>query len=151
MKIVVLGLGYVGLPLAVALARKFEVLGFDIEASRVSELQAGFDRTREIEREELTTSSLAVTGDMDSCHGADVYVVTVPTPVDSNNQPDLAAVLSASQLVGTFIDPSTGEERCRVTASVEGTVLNPMVSWPLVAPGQWLLATGSPVATHRLE
>jgi UDP-N-acetyl-D-glucosamine/UDP-N-acetyl-D-galactosamine dehydrogenase len=106
MKIVVLGLGYVGLPLAVALARKFEVLGFDIEASRVSELQAGFDRTREIEREELTTSSLAVTGDMDSCHGADVYVVTVPTPVDSNNQPDLAAVVSASQLVGTFIDPS---------------------------------------------
>lgn len=117
MKIVVIGLGYVGLPLAVALARKFQVVGFDIDEGRVSELQSGFDRTREVEDAELSASSLSVTGDPEQCRGADVYVVTVPTPVDSSNQPDLGAVLSASRLVGTLIDPAK-----RPTVVFESTV-----------------------------
>ena len=117
MKIVVIGLGYVGLPLAVALARRFEVVGFDIEEGRVAELQTGFDRTREIDQDDLLASSLAVTGDKDACRDADVYIVTVPTPVDANNQPDLGAVLSASRFVGTVMDPAK-----RPTVVFESTV-----------------------------
>ena len=117
MKIVVIGLGYVGLPLAVALARRFEVIGFDIDEGRVSELQSGFDRTREVDQAELVAATLSVTGDPEQCRAADVYVVTVPTPVDSNNQPDLGAVLSASRLVGTLVDPAK-----RPTVVFESTV-----------------------------
>jgi len=117
MKIVVIGLGYVGLPLAVALARKFDVVGFDIESRRIEELNAGIDRTREIDRGELANSSLKVTDDSDDCRGADIYIVTVPTPVDSSNRPDLTAVLSASRLVGRLIEPSR-----RPTVVFESTV-----------------------------
>ena len=117
MKIVVIGLGYVGLPLAVALARKFEVVGFDIEESRVSELQSGMDRTREIEQAGLLASSLTVTNDQAACRDADVYIVTVPTPVDADNRPDLGAILSASRFVGTVIDPAR-----RPTVVFESTV-----------------------------
>jgi UDP-N-acetyl-D-galactosamine dehydrogenase len=117
MKIVVIGLGYVGLPLAVALARRFEVVGFDIEEGRVSELRSGVDRTREIEQADLLASSLTVTSDQAACGNADVYIVTVPTPVDANNQPDLGAVLSASRFVGKVIDPAK-----RPTVVFESTV-----------------------------
>ena len=128
MKIVIIGLGYVGLPLAVALARHFQVTGFDIDVSRVHELQQCNDRTQEVERDDLAGSTLAVTSDLGVCWGADVYIVTVPTPVDTNNQPDLAAVLSACRMVGQSIDPSK-----KPTVVLESTVF-PGVTESLCGP-----------------
>jgi UDP-N-acetyl-D-glucosamine/UDP-N-acetyl-D-galactosamine dehydrogenase len=98
--IAVIGLGYVGLPLAVALARHFPVLGFDIDAGRVGELRQGHDRTREIEAEHLKASSLRLSSDAADLPGHAIYIVTVPTPVDENNAPDLKPVRSASRTVG---------------------------------------------------
>ena len=104
MRIIVVGLGYVGLPLAVALARKFEVVGFDIEPNRIGELRENFDRTREIEAADLASSAIKLTSTPDECAGADVYIVTVPTPVDKQNRPDLSAVLAATRVVAQAID-----------------------------------------------
>jgi UDP-N-acetyl-D-glucosamine/UDP-N-acetyl-D-galactosamine dehydrogenase len=104
-RIVVVGLGYVGLPLAVALAKHFTVTGFDIDKGRIAELKAGQDRTREIDAERMLASSLALTADGDTCRGADVYIVTVPTPVDNINRPDLRPVLSATRAVAGLIAP----------------------------------------------
>ena len=105
-KIVVVGLGYVGLPLAVALARSYTVIGFDIDAQRVRELEGGEDRTREVEPERLKESTLVYSADTGDINDADVYIVTVPTPVAANNQPDLGAVRGASKMVGEVM--STG-------------------------------------------
>jgi len=116
-KIVVVGLGYVGLPLAVALARKFDVVGFDVDADRIAQLRGGHDRTREIDGEELARATLALTDASEDCRGADIYIVTVPTPVDADNRPDLRAVLSATQMIAQAIDP----ER-RPTIIYESTV-----------------------------
>ncbi|MEO6256163.1 MAG: nucleotide sugar dehydrogenase [Sphingomicrobium sp.] len=116
-RIVVVGLGYVGLPLAVALARKFEVVGFDIDQARIAELQGGHDRTREIGRDELERTSLHLTSDASECSAADVYIVTVPTPVDGANQPDLTAVLSATRMIAAATDPAR-----RPTIVYESTV-----------------------------
>ena len=102
-KIVVVGLGYVGLPLAVALARSFDVTGFDIDETRIAELAGGHDRTREVAAARLADSRLAYASDPASIRGADVYIVTVPTPVTAANQPDLGAVQSASRTVGGAI------------------------------------------------
>lgn len=96
----VIGLGYVGLPLAVALARGVETIGFDIDKVRVGELARGHDRTNEIEKDRLTASTLKVSSDIADIAGLDVYIVTVPTPVDVANRPDLGAVLSACRTVG---------------------------------------------------
>ena len=115
--IVVVGLGYVGLPLAAALARKFEVTGFDVDAERVAELREGRDRTREVDDEVLRQSALTVTDRPDECAGADVYIVTVPTPVDSANRPDLSAVLAATRTIAKLIDPQR-----RPTIVYESTV-----------------------------
>jgi UDP-N-acetyl-D-galactosamine dehydrogenase len=103
--IVVIGLGYVGLPLAVALARKFKVVGFDIDEARVAELRGGHDRTHEVDGEALRASSLGTTTDPRECAGADIYIVTVPTPVDQANRPDLSAVMAATRMVAGAIDP----------------------------------------------
>jgi UDP-N-acetyl-D-glucosamine/UDP-N-acetyl-D-galactosamine dehydrogenase len=103
-RIVVVGLGYVGLPLAVALARKFEVVGLDRDERRIDELRRGLDRTNEIDGVDLRASSLALTQSAEDCAGADVYIVTVPTPVDEDNQPDLSAVLSATRTIGALLD-----------------------------------------------
>ena len=99
-RIAVIGLGYVGLPLAVALARKFETIGFDIDPTRIEELQNGDDRTREVEPDDLKSSSLALTGEPGALSGRSVYIVTVPTPIDDSNRPDFTAVLGACALVG---------------------------------------------------
>ena len=103
-QIVVVGLGYVGLPLAVALAKTASVTGFDIDAKRVEELRAGHDRTREVGREALKASSLTLSSDSKACAGADIYIVTVPTPVDAGNKPDLGSVISATRTVATLLD-----------------------------------------------
>ncbi|MEE2997906.1 MAG: nucleotide sugar dehydrogenase [Pseudomonadota bacterium] len=99
-KIVVVGLGYVGLPLAVALARSYRVIGFDIEIDRVTELQSGEDRTQEVAPDRLRKSKVVYTAETKDIKGANIYIVTVPTPVTANNQPDLGAVRSASMTVG---------------------------------------------------
>jgi UDP-N-acetyl-D-galactosamine dehydrogenase len=103
-RIVVVGLGYVGLPLAVALARKFEVIGFDVDSKRIAQLRAGHDRTREIDDEDLRATTLKLTDSTDDCRGADIYIVTVPTPVDDDNKPDLSAVLAATRMIAGAID-----------------------------------------------
>ena len=98
--VVIIGLGYVGLPLAVGIARHFPAIGFDISAERVKELKDGHDRTGEIEPARLRSSTLHLTCDTAEIKGKDVYVVTVPTPVDLENRPDLGPVLKACSTVG---------------------------------------------------
>jgi UDP-N-acetyl-D-glucosamine/UDP-N-acetyl-D-galactosamine dehydrogenase len=103
-RIVVVGLGYVGLPLAVALAKHFPTTGFDIDDGRLTELEAGIDRTREIEAERLRTSTLTLTSDKEAVSGHDIYIVTVPTPVDGANRPDLTPVIAATRTVGSLLE-----------------------------------------------
>jgi UDP-N-acetyl-D-galactosamine dehydrogenase len=103
-QIVVVGLGYVGLPLAVALSRSYAVIGLDIDQRRVDELKLGVDRTREIEPETLKSAALQLTSRAADAAGADVYIVTVPTPVDERNQPDLRPVIGATRSVATLLD-----------------------------------------------
>ncbi|WP_420137954.1 nucleotide sugar dehydrogenase [Sphingomonas sp.] len=102
-RIVVVGLGYVGLPLAVALARSFSVLGLDIDDRRIAELRSGRDRTGEVAPDALAASALAYASDPAEAAGADVYIVTVPTPVDADNRPDLSALIAASRTVGRLL------------------------------------------------
>jgi UDP-N-acetyl-D-glucosamine/UDP-N-acetyl-D-galactosamine dehydrogenase len=104
--IVVVGLGYVGLPLAVALAKSFPTVGLDIDAGRIAELKGGHDRTDEIDDARLAASDLQYAAMADACVPSDVYIVTVPTPVDERNRPDLRALLSASEMVGKMLDGS---------------------------------------------
>jgi UDP-N-acetyl-D-galactosamine dehydrogenase len=104
-RIAVLGLGYVGLPLAVALAEHFEVVGLDIDPRRVAELARGHDRTRELSAERLGASSLTITDRPEEAGGADVYIVTAPTPVDHANRPDLSPLLAATESVARLIAP----------------------------------------------
>jgi len=127
-RIVVIGLGYVGLPLAVALARQFETIGFDIDEQRVGELRQGEDRTHEVDADTLRASALKLTADASECAGADVYIVTVPTPVDEANRPDLGAVMSATRMLAGLIEP----ER-RPTVVYESTVY-PGVTEELCGP-----------------
>ena len=115
--IVVVGLGYVGLPLAVALARHFPVTGFDVDVGRIAELRDGFDRTREIEAAALKSSTLKLTSSSEDGRAADIYIVTVPTPVDAHNRPDLGAMLSATGTIARAIDPGR-----RPTIVYESTV-----------------------------
>ncbi len=97
----VIGMGYVGLPLAVEFARLYPTVGFDIDAGRIEELARGVDRTREVSVRQLRSSEqLACSADAQSLLGCDVLVVAVPTPVDANNQPDLTALRAASIIAG---------------------------------------------------
>jgi UDP-N-acetyl-D-galactosamine dehydrogenase len=106
MKIVVVGLGYVGLPLAVQLAKHFDTVGLDSNAARIAELAAGHDRTGEVDADGLAQSALALTSAAEDCRGADLYIVTVPTPIDADNRPDLSPVRSATRTVAALIDPA---------------------------------------------
>ncbi len=99
--IAVIGLGYVGLPLAVALAGRYRVIGFDINPARVEELASGHDATREVDDEELRAATrLSLTADPARLVEASVYIITVPTPVDASRRPDLKPLISASRTVG---------------------------------------------------
>jgi len=120
-RVVVLGLGYVGLPLAVALAKQFFVTGFDIDTQRIGELSEGHDRTREIEPERLSKSSLGLINDANVCPPSDFYIVTVPTPIDAANRPDLRLVESASRTVGKMLRAAVDEGRAPVVV-YESTV-----------------------------
>jgi UDP-N-acetyl-D-galactosamine dehydrogenase len=99
-RIAVVGLGYVGLPLAVALARKFDTLGFDISTGRIDELGQGIDSTREVTVGDLQATSLQLTSSADALAGRTIFIVTVPTPINDANRPDLSAILKACSLVG---------------------------------------------------
>jgi UDP-N-acetyl-D-glucosamine/UDP-N-acetyl-D-galactosamine dehydrogenase len=98
-RIAVIGLGYVGLPLAVALARHFPVLGFDINQERVKELRAGVDRTNEVDPYVLKEVKLKVSAEVGDLKGNEIFIITVPTPVDESNRPDLGPVKSACRTV----------------------------------------------------
>jgi UDP-N-acetyl-D-glucosamine/UDP-N-acetyl-D-galactosamine dehydrogenase len=103
-RIGIIGLGYVGLPLAAYLARHFPVLGFDIDRERVAELSRGIDRTREVTEEELARAArLTYSADVESLREANFYIVTVPTPVDQAKRPDLSALVSSSRVVGSVL------------------------------------------------
>ena len=103
-KIAVIGLGYVGLPVAVSFARAgVPVVGFDIDATRVAELRQGTDRTREVDVDDLRHPSLAFTADPEALKESDFYIVTVPTPIDEARRPDLRAMIAASQSVGSAL------------------------------------------------
>ncbi|MGD9971309.1 MAG: Vi polysaccharide biosynthesis UDP-N-acetylglucosamine C-6 dehydrogenase TviB [Sulfuricurvum sp.] len=103
-KIAIIGLGYVGLPLAVEFGKKYPTVGFDINQKRIDELRTGFDRTLEIDSEQLKqTPQLSYTHDIDGIREANFYIVTVPTPIDEHKKPDLRPVLSASRTVGKVL------------------------------------------------
>jgi UDP-N-acetyl-D-glucosamine/UDP-N-acetyl-D-galactosamine dehydrogenase len=105
-RIGVIGLGYVGLPLAVYLARHFPVIGFDIDRERVAELARGLDRTREVTEEEFAqATNITYAADVEALREANFYIVTVPTPVDQAKRPDLSALVAASHVVGSVLGP----------------------------------------------
>jgi UDP-N-acetyl-D-galactosamine dehydrogenase len=137
-RIAVIGLGYVGLPLAVAFAAEHEVVGFDLSAERIGELRRGEDRTLEVQPEALRAATrITFTTDAAALSGCNVFIVTVPTPIDDHKRPDLSALLAASRTVGGAIGkggvviyestvyPGATEEDCvPVVADVSGLEFN---------------------------
>ncbi len=124
-RIAIVGLGYVGLPLAVALARHFEVVGFDVDETRIGELRGSHDRTGEIGEAVLRASRLEIVNELEAIRGCQVFIITVPTPVTEDNLPDLEAVRAACRMIGRVIAkgalvvlestvyPGVTEEICR--------------------------------------
>lgn len=105
-KICIIGLGYVGLPLAHAFSKKYQVVGFDINKLRVDELNSGFDRTLELTEDEVKesiTNGMIYSTNMDDIKDCNVYIVTVPTPIDSTNRPDLTPLIKSSQTIGKVL------------------------------------------------
>ena len=97
----IIGLGYVGLPLAVEFGRQLPTVGFDIDRARIAELAAGRDHTREVDAQELASAvHLRCSAELDSLRGCNVYIVTVPTPIDASKRPDFGPLLGASRSVG---------------------------------------------------
>ena len=131
-RVTVIGLGYVGLPLAVALARQFETCGLDVDRRRITELESGHDRTGEIEPARLEASRLALTNDPAACPPADFMIVTVPTPIDEANRPDLRIIESASRTVGAMLPAAVAEGRVPIVV-YESTVY-PGVTEDICAP-----------------
>ncbi|MEE7561004.1 nucleotide sugar dehydrogenase, partial [Xanthomonas sp. Kuri4-2] len=103
-RIAVIGLGYVGLPLAVAFGRTRATLGFDIDAPRIAQLQAGHDATLELEDHELAAAQhLRYSADSGALRDCRIFVVTVPTPIDAHEQPDLHPLRSATSLIAAAL------------------------------------------------
>ncbi|WP_275704453.1 Vi polysaccharide biosynthesis UDP-N-acetylglucosamine C-6 dehydrogenase TviB [Marinobacter iranensis] len=137
-KIAVVGLGYVGLPLAAAFGEKRDVVGFDINAKRIAELKDGVDFTREVSREELATSKgLSFADTLEAIRDCQIYIVTVPTPIDEFKAPDLTPLVKASESVGKVLKrgdiviyestvyPGATEEVCvPILEKVSGLVFN---------------------------
>lgn len=159
-RIAVVGLGYVGLPVALAFARKFRgTMGFDIDAARIEQLRRGVDRDKETTKEEILDARLELTSDPRRLEGATFFVVAVPTPVDANNLPDLSPLVAASETVGKVLSrgaivcfestvyPGATEEICgpvleRVSGLVRGKDFKLAYSPERINPGD-------PV--HRLD
>jgi UDP-N-acetyl-D-galactosamine dehydrogenase len=137
-KIGIIGLGYVGLPLAVEFGKKYEVVGFDINATRIDELTKGIDRTLEVTQQELQQATrLSFSADKNQLRACNIFVITVPTPVDQFNKPDLTPLIKASETVGSVLKtgdvviyestvyPGCTEEDCvPVLEKVSGFVFN---------------------------
>jgi len=103
-KLAIIGLGYVGLPLAVEFGKRYETVGFDINATRIEELQRGIDRTLEVSQEELSAAKkLSFTTSIEDIRDATIYIVTVPTPIDAHKNPDLSPLIMASRTVGRVL------------------------------------------------
>ncbi len=136
--IAIIGLGYVGLPLAVEFGKKLSVIGFDINQTRIDELKAGQDHTLEVEPAELALAThLRFTSDLDELSAANIFIVTVPTPIDEHRQPDMTPLIKASQTIGKVLKkgdiviyestvyPGATEEVCvPVLEKVSGLVFN---------------------------
>ena len=101
----VVGLGYVGLPVALAFGRAYRTVGFDVNAERIRELESGFDRTREVAPERLKATDVLFTDKVEDLRRANFHVVAVPTPIDVANQPDLSPLLRTSKTVGKALKP----------------------------------------------
>ena len=102
--IAIIGMGYVGLPLAIVFSKKFNVIGFDISSERISSLLEGVDSTNEIEPSMLNSSNLVLTDNEEMLSKADIYIVTVPTPIDIDNKPDLSPLLNATRTIAKKIN-----------------------------------------------
>ena len=108
-KICIIGLGYVGLPLAHAFSSKYEVVGFDISKWRIDELSSGYDRTLELSSEQVNEAiknGMKFTLDTNDIKDCNIYIVTVPTPIDKNKRPDLTPLIKASETVGKVLKPN---------------------------------------------
>ena len=104
LRLAVIGLGYVGLPLAVEFGKPLAVVGFDVKEKRLEELRSGIDRTLEVSSGELKEAAhLSFSGDLEDLRECNCYIVTVPTPIDANKKPDLGPLLSASEFVGELL------------------------------------------------
>ncbi len=104
--IAIVGLGYVGLPLAVEFGKQLPCIGFDVNASRIEALSNGYDHTQELSEQELNEApKLSYSSNADDIKDCDIYIVTVPTPIDANKQPDLNPLKKASELIGSVISP----------------------------------------------
>jgi UDP-N-acetyl-D-galactosamine dehydrogenase len=102
--IAIIGLGYVGLPLAVEFGKKYKALGFDINEKRIAELRSGVDHTLEVDKKELASAKqLTYSHNVEDLKAADVYIVTVPTPIDRHKRPDLTPLIKASRMLGQVI------------------------------------------------
>lgn len=107
-QIAVIGLGYVGLPVAVAFAKKYpDTIGFDINREKVELLKQGIDSTGEVSSEDLATSGLKITSNPESLAKCNFFVVAVPTPIDRNRQPNLTPLIKASETIGQFLKPGS--------------------------------------------
>jgi len=105
-KIAIIGLGYVGLPLAVEFGKHYDTLGFDINQTRIAELRAGEDKTLEVDADELAAATrLTFSATLDDLRACNVYIVTVPTPIDAAKRPDLTPLVKASQMLGQVLKP----------------------------------------------
>lgn len=137
-KVAIIGLGYVGLPLAVEFGKKYPTVGFDINQTRVQELRDGNDFTLEVSAEELAESPyISYASDVDDIKDCNFYIVTVPTPIDQHKQPDLTPLIKASQMLGKIVNkgdivvyestvyPGATEEACLPEIEkVSGLVFN---------------------------
>ena len=104
-KIAIIGLGYVGLPLAVEFGKSIKTIGYDINYLRVEELKAGTDRTLEVEKKELNLAlNLNFTSDPQEIKDCNVYIVTVPTPINAQKQPNLTPLVSSSETIGALLN-----------------------------------------------
>ncbi len=104
-KIAVIGLGYVGLPLAVEFGKKFTTYGFDIDSERINELNSGYDSTGELTKRNLKSSiKLSLTSNLENIENCNIYIIAVPTPIDKNNNPNLEILLYASSQVGKLLN-----------------------------------------------
>lgn len=106
-KIAVVGLGYVGLPVAVSFGQQHEVIGFDINHERIDELQRGYDRTNEVEDKDLSETNIDYTSDKNALKKADFIIVAVPTPINRHKQPNLTPLIKASETVGSILQEGT--------------------------------------------